>query len=226
MIARGGAVTRRAMAYSVSDAATLTLALRLLARDWRAGELRVLIAAIVLAVASVGTVGFFADRVKAGLAQQANLLLGADLMISGDRPLPATFADEARSARTRDVAGDSIQQHGAAGGRRRQCRAHRRQGGRERLSVARRDLARRTAAAPEQRDARGIPARGEAWIDVRLADRLGAQKGTKLAVGEATLTVTAIIAQDPEIAGLTFAPGPKLLLNLDDLPATKLSAAG
>ena len=39
---------------------------------------------------------FFADRVKAGLAQQANLLLGADLMISGDRPLPASFADEAR----------------------------------------------------------------------------------------------------------------------------------
>ena len=40
-----------------------------------------LVAAVFLAVASVGTVGFFADRVKAGLAQQANLLLGADLMI-------------------------------------------------------------------------------------------------------------------------------------------------
>jgi len=53
---------------------TLRLAFRLVARDWRAGELRVLMAAIFLAVASVGTVGFFADRVKAGLAQQANLL--------------------------------------------------------------------------------------------------------------------------------------------------------
>jgi len=58
---------------------TLRLALRLLGRDWRAGELRVLIAALVLAVASVGTVGFFADRVKRGLSEQANLLLGADL---------------------------------------------------------------------------------------------------------------------------------------------------
>src|SRR6476661_9841137 len=75
---------------------TLRLAFRLVARDWRAGELRVLMAAIVLAVASVGTVGFFADRVKAGLTLQANLLLGADLMVSGDRPLPATFIDEAR----------------------------------------------------------------------------------------------------------------------------------
>ena len=73
---------------------TLRLALRLLARDWRAGELRVLIAALVLAVASVGTVGFFADRVKLGLSEQANLLLGADLMISGDRPLPDAFVKE------------------------------------------------------------------------------------------------------------------------------------
>ena len=74
---------------------TLRLALRMLARDWRAGELTVLIAAMVLAVASIGTVGFFADRVKGALTRQANLLLGADVLISGDRPLPETFAAEA-----------------------------------------------------------------------------------------------------------------------------------
>ena len=75
---------------------TLRLALRMLSRDWRAGELTVLIAALVLAVASVGTVGFFADRVKTALSRQANLLLGADVLISGDRPLPDAYADEAR----------------------------------------------------------------------------------------------------------------------------------
>ena len=67
---------------------TLRLALRMLLRDWRAGELRVLLFALVLAVASVGTVGFFAERVKGALTRQANLLLGADVLISGDRPLP------------------------------------------------------------------------------------------------------------------------------------------
>src|SRR6266404_4535712 len=76
---------------------TLRLALRLLRRDWRAGELRVLVAALVLAVGSVGTVGFFADRVKGALTRQANFLLGADVMISGDRPLPPAFADDARA---------------------------------------------------------------------------------------------------------------------------------
>src|SRR6185312_3709844 len=53
-----------------------------------------------------------------------------------------------------------------------------------------------------------------------------AHVGAKLAVGDATLTVTAIIAQEPEIAGLTFAPGPKLLLNLRDVPGTHLLQPG
>ena len=68
----------------------------MLTRDWRAGELTVLIAAVVLAVGSVGTVAFFADRVKTALTRQANLLLGADVLVSGDRPLPDSLADEAR----------------------------------------------------------------------------------------------------------------------------------
>ena len=76
---------------------TLRLGWRMLTRDWRAGELTILIAAMVLAVASIGTVGFFADRVKGALSRQANLLLGADVLISGDRPLPETFASEAHA---------------------------------------------------------------------------------------------------------------------------------
>src|SRR5438128_8402381 len=76
---------------------TFRLAMRMLQRDWRAGELSVLIAALVLAVASVGTVGFFADRVKGALTRQANVLLGADLLVSADRTLPDAFATEARA---------------------------------------------------------------------------------------------------------------------------------
>src|SRR5205823_4845837 len=71
-----------------------------------------------------------------------------------------------------------------------------------------------------------IPNRGEAWIDTRLAERLGATLGSKIAVGESTLDVGAIFLQDPEIAGLSFALGPKLLLNHDDVPATHLLQPG
>src|SRR5436190_5206537 len=183
-------------------------------------------AAIFLAVASVGTVGFFADRVKAGLTQQANLLLGADLMVSGDRPLPASFSDEARRlglAPAPAIRFNSMVQ--ASGGAAAPAVLT------DVKAVAdgyplRGAIALVEPGSVERHDAHGVPARGEAWIDTRLADRLRATKGTQLAVGDATLTVGAIIAQDPEIAGLTFAPGPKLLLNLDDVPATNLLQPG
>jgi putative ABC transport system permease protein len=205
---------------------TLRLALRLVARDWRAGELRVLIAAIVLAVSSVGTVEFFADRVKSGLAQQANLLLGADLMVSGDHPLPQEYADEAKTlglATSPAIRFNSmVQQSGIANANAVLTDVKAVSDG----YPLRGSIMLAVPGTSERQPAKGIPAPGEAWIDTRLADRLGAHVGARVSVGDATLTVTAIIAQEPEIAGLTFAPGPKLLLDLRDVPATHLLQPG
>ena len=72
--------------------------------QWSAGELRVLLLALFIAVASVTTVGFFADRVQAALDQQANELLGGDLVVIADKPLPPEFAagrEIARDSRSR-----------------------------------------------------------------------------------------------------------------------------
>src|SRR5260221_5415476 len=69
--------------------------MRMLRRNWAAGELRVLLLALVIAVASVTTVGFFADRVQSALDRQANELLGGDLVVISDKPLPAPFEEAA-----------------------------------------------------------------------------------------------------------------------------------
>ena len=71
--------------------------LRMLRRDARAGELRLLVAALVVAVAALTAVGFFADRVRKALEQEANQLLGADLLLIADHPWDAKVADEARA---------------------------------------------------------------------------------------------------------------------------------
>ena len=52
------------------------LSFRMLRRDWRAGELRVLTFALVIAIGGMTTVGFFADRVQLALSRQGNQLLG------------------------------------------------------------------------------------------------------------------------------------------------------
>ena len=204
---------------------TARLAWRLLARDWRAGELRVLIAALVLAVASVGTVGFFTDRVKGALTRQANLLLGADLLLSGDRPLPDEFMREARSRGLAAVPAlkfnSMVQLAGGTG------------------AAVLADVKAVTTGYPLRgaivlsdpsdsagRVAQGVPPPGEAWIDSRLAARLGAQEGSRLAVGESTLTVGAIVQQDPEVTSGLLALGPRLMMNLDDVAATRLLQPG
>jgi putative ABC transport system permease protein len=76
----------------------LPLALRLLLREWRAGEIRVLLLAVALAVASLTAVAFFAERVENALGREANTLLAADLALVSDHPVAPLFAAEARAA--------------------------------------------------------------------------------------------------------------------------------
>jgi putative ABC transport system permease protein len=93
----------------------LRLSLSLLRRDWRAGEWRVLLIALVLAVGSIATVGLFADRVRLALQQEATSLLGADLRISSTRALPPGYRDEARRRGLRMVETESFPSMAVAG---------------------------------------------------------------------------------------------------------------
>src|SRR5258708_6185920 len=70
------------------------LALRMLLRDWRAGELRVLALALVLAVGGVASVAFFADRVRQALTREAHQVLGADVLMTADHAWDPAFRDE------------------------------------------------------------------------------------------------------------------------------------
>ena len=76
----------------------LKLGWRTLLRDLRAGELRLLIVAVTLAVAALTAVGFFADRLKGGLQRDARQLLGGDAVLRSDGVTPEAFVARARSA--------------------------------------------------------------------------------------------------------------------------------
>ena len=84
---------------------TLSIALRLLRRDFRAGELRILVFAILVAVGGMTAVGFFTDRVQRAMIEQGAELLGADLLVAAGVPLRAEYRREARrlNLRTADI---------------------------------------------------------------------------------------------------------------------------
>jgi putative ABC transport system permease protein len=94
--ASAGAATVSAARATVSPPPVWRMAWRQLQRDFRAGELRLILLAVALAVAALSAVGFLADRLQSSLARDARTLLGGDAVVASDQPLPADFADTAR----------------------------------------------------------------------------------------------------------------------------------
>ncbi|MFZ9530212.1 MAG: ABC transporter permease, partial [Burkholderiales bacterium] len=203
----------------VADAA---LALRLLARDWRAGELTLGAVAVVVAVASVTTVGFFADRVHQALSRQANQLLGADLVISGDRPLGVAFAAEAQR-RGLQVA-QMLRFPSMTAGNGQSVLAE------VKVVTAgyplRGDLRITDAQNSSDRRATEIPKPGTVWVDERLIARLQLQVGESIEIGKSRLPVAQIITQEPDSAIGFINAGPRIMLNDADIAATGLIQVG
>src|SRR5262245_60071452 len=200
----------------------VALPLRMLGRDWRAGELRILALALVIAVASVTSVAFFADRVRQALLREAHQLLGADVVLTADHPWRSEIRDEiarrglkvaenttfismARFADQSQLVGVKAVTDGYP---------------------LRGNL--RTAPAVNEPDARteGVPRPGTVWIDERLAPALGAKVGDRIEVGEAELTVAAILTLEPDRSVNFFNIAPRLMMNRADLARTKLIQAG
>src|SRR5271165_2115529 len=74
----------------------VNLSMRMTLRDWRAGELRFLLVALIVAVAALASVGFFVDRMRTGLNRDAHQLLGADVVIGADQPINPAWRAEAQ----------------------------------------------------------------------------------------------------------------------------------
>lgn len=196
----------------------LALALRMLARDWRARELRLLSAALVIAVAAVTAVAILADRVHQAMLAQAAEMLAADLAVESPDPLPETLADNARALGLRTAQtiempsvilhGDQtvlVEVKGVSEG----------YPLRGRLRIANR------AFAPD-RPASGLPAVGAAWVDPKVLSLLGTDPGAEIGLGKTELRITALLTREPDRAWSLFRLAPRVLVRLDTLAATGL----
>jgi putative ABC transport system permease protein len=202
--------------------ADAALALRLLARDWRAGELTLVAVAVVVAVASVTTVGFFADRVHQALSRQANQLLGADLVISGDRALDASFAAEAERRGLKVARMLRFPSMTAGGGQNVLAEVKVVTAG----YPLRGDLRIADVQNGTDRRATEIPKAGTVWVDERLMTRLQLQVGDVIEIGKSRLPVAQIITQEPDSAIGFINAGPRVMLNDADVAATELVQVG
>lgn len=198
------------------------LALRMLGRDWRAGELTVLGVALMLAVAALTSVGFLTDRVEQALRLQSHQLLGGDLLLTADHPLPERFRLEATARGLRQAQSATFPSMVSLGDAALLAEIKAVSAGYPLRGTL------RTAAVLNAADAdtARVPQSGEAWPDERLASTLNLASGTPLALGKIVVQSGPVLTLEPDRGLNVFALAPRLMINLADLPATGLIQPG
>jgi putative ABC transport system permease protein len=200
-------------------------ALRMTARDWRAGELRLLALALVVAVAAVTSVGFFVDRLRLGLERDAAQLLAADLVVSSEAPITPALRERAAAARltlAETVTFPSMALDAANPDRNALAAVKAVSAGYPLRGAL------RVAPAAEAADAptRGIPARGTVWVDPQLLQAIGVGTGSRIKLGDATFRIDRVITIEPDRGAGFINFAPRVMLNLEDLAATGLITTG
>ncbi|MFT4246862.1 MAG: FtsX-like permease family protein [Pseudomonas sp.] len=197
-------------------------ALRAVRREFLAGDLLTVFAALVLGVAVMTAVGTLVERVTRALTSSAAEVLGGDLGVTGRQDIPQAFADEAarRGLRsTRMVAFPSVLFHSQAS----QMATIRAVGAgyplRGQLLVSREATA--TSGTPD-----GPPPPGQAYADPRLMEALGLRLGDALEFGAGTLRVTGVLRAEPDTSGELLQLSPPLMVNRADVDAAGLLGPG
>ncbi|MEM7217263.1 MAG: FtsX-like permease family protein [Pseudomonadota bacterium] len=201
----------------------LPFALRLVWRDWRAGELRLLLWSIVIAVSSVTAVALFVDRLQLALVEQSSTFLAADRILSGSQE---SVSNVARLAEEFDVEYAETVSFATVlySGSDRNLLAS--------VKAVSADYplrgVLRVAAEPFGDDAPifEVPRAGEVWLDSRLFPALDIALGDQVDVGLASLKVTRVLTREPDRGGSFVDLAPRALMSTADLAATEMLQPG
>ena len=200
----------------------IRLAWRQTWRDLAAGEIRLMLMALVMAVMAVTAVGLITDRAKLGLQQEANRLLGGDAALRADTPINPEVAVTAKNMRLDVAQTASFPSMVQAG---------------ERVNLAdvraidtyyplRGEFQIRRGDSSKIENVQGGPKAGSVWLSEDAARKLQVMPGQKVGVGDLTLVYAATMIQEPDAALDYFNVSPRVFIALDDLPKSGLVQNG
>ena len=198
------------------------LACNQLLAQYKSGDLRVLLLALVLAVSSITAVNFFTYRISAHLNSQGGLLLGGDLVLISDHTISNDLVIAAKrqalnTTQTIEFASMAIN------GEKNQLAEI------KALSAGfplRGDLEIKPGENTPPQSVQTIPNKGEIWIEPRLANALNVKVGDNIELGSSQLKVAALLTREPSRGGDMFSFAPRLMMNMDDVAATQLVQFG
>ena len=200
----------------------LRLALKQAWRDARAGDLRLLLLAVVVAVGAITSVGFLADRVGRALERDAAQMLGADLVFESDAPIPEGFLAQAQARGLNTAL--TWQFPSMVGSSANLVLSS--------LKAVQADYPLRgslrtaTQIAGPDRQTQEAPALGQVWVDAQILGQTSLQLGQQLNVGDIKLTLTRIITYEPDRGPQFVNLAPRVMFRAEDLARTGLIAPG
>ena len=192
-------------------------------RDWRSGELGLLLLALLVAVGTVTAISLFVDRLHQALRLESSSFLAADRYIGSTRPIPDEFrrAAQERGLDTVDAMTFPSMVYGS--GERSQLASV------KAVSAGyplRGELIVGDEPFGPGRVAQRMPEPGEVWLDSRMFPALGLALGDEVEVGLARLSIGRVLIKEPDRGGSFFDLGPRLLMNIADVPATEVVQPG
>lgn len=198
------------------------LGLKFLLRDWRGGELALLMLGLVLSVATVTSLTAFVERVEKAFIRQSASFLAADLVVRGPRPEQNGFVNAAKNQGLKISEQTVFSSMVFAG---------------EQLLLVtvkavddayplRGDLKISEKPFDEGEITAGGPPQGNIWVSNRVLSSLGVNVGDFVEIGKARLRITGVIQQEPDGRPDVFSAGPKVILHQSDLATTDVVQAG
>jgi putative ABC transport system permease protein len=199
-----------------------SLILKFALRDWRSGELHLLVSAILLAVGTVSGISLFVDRLSGALLSESATYLAADRVIASTQPTPDAFADTAARLGLSTAHTMTFPSMVFALDRNQLVSVKAVSDGYPLRGVV------SLAAAPfgPGTVVHELPPPGTVWLDSRLFPALHVAVGDTITVGVADLRVAAVLRDEPDRGGSFFDFGPRLLMRIEDVPRTEVVRPG
>ena len=200
----------------------LSLAWRLLLRDWHVGELKVLVVALIIAVASMTSIGMFTQRINNAMTDQAGQFLGADLLLRSPQSINNNIIDQAKRSGLKTTSSLSFSSVIVAHD---EFQLTHIKAVDQHYPLLSQIKTSKTQYGAEQSVNYGPPA-GEVWLAPRLFSLMDLKLNDEIELGETQLKVTAVLKHDPGQASSFMSIAPRLLMNILDVDKTGIIQPG
>ena len=202
--------------------ANLKLAFKLLQRDWRGGNLSILVFSLLLAIATVTSISLFTSRIHNSIYAEAAQFIAGDIKISGSQAIETRWIEQAEELGLESSSLTEFASMAFAG---------------EDMTLTSvkavtpgYPLKGELIIADQPFTAGNVvkhgPLPGEAWLAPRLFDALNIAVGDTIFIGDGEFKATAALNKEPDSGQSLFGVSPRVMISASDIASTNAVQVG